>query len=246
VTAGPAFRVGTSGYYYRHWAGRFYPADLKTHKWVGFYAERFDTVELNASFYRFPTESAAKRWHAQAPEGFLYAVKAPRLITHLKRFHETEDLMTDLYGVLRGHLGDRLGPVLFQMPPRLHHDPERLEAILAQLDPACVNALEFRHPSWWRADVRRRIAKAGAVFVSVSAPKLPDDLVVSRGRVYLRMHGVPMYRQDYDDAALRRWTERLEKSGAREGWVYFNNDLDAHAPHNAAALRGLLERAAAA
>lgn len=246
MIARATFRVGTSGYYYRHWAGGFYPADLKTHKWFGYYAERFDTVELNASFYRFPTESAVKRWHRQAPEGFTYAVKAPRLITHLKRFHDTEGLMADLYGVLGAHLKERLGPVLFQMPPSLHFDDERLEAILAQLDPSVTNVLEFRHPSWWRADVQRRIAKAGAVFVSVSAPNLPDDLAVSRGRLYLRMHGVPMYRQDYADDALAAWAGRLRASGAREGWIYFNNDAEAHAPRNAATLRGLLADAAAA
>jgi uncharacterized protein YecE (DUF72 family) len=233
-------RIGTSGYYYRHWSGPFYPPDLKTHRWFRFYAERFDTVEINASFYRFPTESAVKRWRAQAPEGFLYAVKAPRLITHLKRFHDTGGLMADLYGVLTAHLGGKLGPVLFQLPPSVHHDPAWLDGMLGQLDGACVNAIEFRHPSWWRADVRRRVERAGAVFVSVSAPGLPDDLVVSNGRAYLRMHGVPMYRQDYSESALAAWADRLKGCGAGEAFVYFNNDAEGHAPHNALALRGML------
>jgi len=227
----------------RHWAGPFYPADLKTHKWFGFYAERFDTVELNASFYRFPTRSAVTRWRRQAPAGFTYAVKASRIITHLKRFHGTERLVGDLYAVLGEHLGEALGPVLFQLPPSLHHDPDRLEGMLAQLDGGFVNAIEFRHPSWWRADVRRRVERAGVVFVSVSAPGLPDDLVVSGGRLYLRMHGVPLYRQDYADADLAAWAERLKECGAREAWVYFNNDAEGHAPRNARTLRGLLNPA---
>jgi uncharacterized protein YecE (DUF72 family) len=242
MTAGtvPRFHVGTSGWYYRHWAGPFYPADLPSHRWFRFYAERFATVELNAPFYRFPTQSAVTRWRRQAPEGFVYAVKAPRLITHLKRFHDTERPVADLYAVLTENLGDKRGPVLFQLPPSLHHDAGLLETILGQLDPAFVNALEFRHASWWRADVRRRVAKAGAVFVSVSEPGLPDDLVVSKGRVYLRMHGVPMYRQDYSAEALAAWAGRLKAAKAKEAWVYFNNDADGHAPHNAATLRELL------
>jgi uncharacterized protein YecE (DUF72 family) len=236
----PAFHVGTSGYFYRHWAGPFYPKDLKTHRWFAFYAGRFATVELNAPFYRFPTASAAQRWHRQAPEGFTYAIKASRILTHLKRFHGTERLAADLYAVLTGNLKEKLGPVLFQLPPSLHHDPALLETILAQMDFSVVNAVEFRHPSWWRPEVQGRIAGAGAVFVSVSHPGLPDDLVVSAGRVYLRLHGVPVYRQDYSGAELAAWAERLTKSGAREAWVYFNNDADAHAPHNALTLKKLL------
>lgn len=237
------FRVGTSGYFYRHWAGPFYPADLKTHRWFGFYAERFDTVEINASFYRFPTESAVRRWRRQAPDGFVYAIKANRLITHLKRFAGTEAQSAALYAVLKDHLGNMLGPVLFQLPPSVHYDAGFLERLLAQLDPACVNAVEFRHPSWWRPEVCRRLDAAGAVFVSVSAPNLPDDLVVSGGRLYLRMHGVPLYRQDYPPEELDRWAERLRACGADTGWVYFNNDAEGFAPKNARALR---ERLAAA
>ncbi len=232
--------IACSGYYYRHWQGRWYPADMKASQWFAYYAGHFDTVEINASFYRFPTAATVRRWYRQAPGGFLYSVKAPRLITHLKRFRETDTLLRDLYGVLADELQEKLGCILFQMPPSLHYGQDVLRHILEQLDPAFCNVCEFRHPDWWRSEVYAALARAGAVFCSVHAPGLPDDIISTENTVYLRMHGIPWYRQDYTQAELSALATRLRNIGPRQAWVYFNNDTEAFAPFNAQRLAQIM------
>lgn len=236
--------IGCSGYYYHGWQGRWYPRELKPHRWFAHYAEHFDTVEINASFYRFPGTTAVRRWYRQAPAGFLYSVKAPRLITHLKRFHDTGRLMRDLYAVLADELLDRLGCILFQMPPSLHYEPDTLERILDQFDPAFQNVCEFRHASWWRDEVYTALHHAGAIFCSLHAPALPDDLIPMHDTLYLRMHGVPWYRQNYTDAELTALAACIRTTRARQAWVYFNNDTGAFAPANALRLKRLLQQGA--
>jgi len=232
--------IGCSGYYYRHWRGRWYPCELKASRWFGYYAEHFDTVEINASFYRFPTASTVRRWYRQAPTGFLYSVKAPRLITHLKRFHNTGRLVRDLYAVLADGLQDRLGCILFQLPPGLHFSQEVLARMCDQLDPAFCNVCEFRHESWWRPEVRSFLAHTGAIFCSVHAPAIPDDIIDTEGVLYLRLHGIPWYRQNYTEAELSALATRIRTARIRQAWVYFNNDAKAFAPANALHLRELL------
>ena len=232
-------RIGCSGYHYRHWRAAFYPQDLPVRRWFDYYAGRFPTVEINASFYRFPTAQDADRWIAQAPEGFVYSIKAPRLITHCHRLRACDELFSGLVAVL-SPLGPRLGRVLFQMPATWTFRMERLDTLLSVLPGGLPCALEFRDPSWWRPEVIEALSGAGHVFVSVHAPGLPSELVDCAGRVYLRLHGVPWYRQDYSDAELEAWAGRLRAPGLREGWVYFNNDAAAAAPRNALRLAELL------
>jgi len=231
--------IGCSGYSYRGWQGCWYPDDVKPPMWFAFYAEHFSTVEINSSFYRFPTTHAVAKWRGQAPKGFSYSIKAPRLITHLKRFIHTERLLADLYSALAG-LGDKLGCVLFQLPAQMHFDAEKLTAILAQLNPDFHNVIEFRHKSWWQRKVFDAMACAGTTLCSVDAPGLPTDLVVCGGRLYLRMHGNPWYARDYPQAELHGWAERIRGSGADQPWVYFNNDMNAAAPRNAGLLAHML------
>ncbi|WP_456414033.1 DUF72 domain-containing protein [Oceanithermus profundus] len=234
--------VGCSGYFYWGWRGRFYPEDAPPSRWFEFYAQRFDTVEMNSTFYRFPTEATVKRWLKKAPERFRFTVKAPRRITHIERMGEPASV-AKLYAVLRT-LEDRLGAVLFQLPPSLHYSPENLERVLAPLDAGFDNALEFRHPSWWREEVYRALDAAGAVFVSVSAPDLPDDYVETAGRAYLRFHGrTAWYRYRYTDEELAVWARRVRAGAAGVVYAYFNNDPDAAAPHDALAFREMLEGA---
>jgi len=232
-------KTGCSGYYYRGWAGRWYPEGLSAHHRFVWYAEHFDTVEINASFYRFPTDSAVSRWIQQAPDGFIYSIKAPRLITHLKRFHDCARQIADFYEVL-APLGDRLGCLLFQMPPSFQFSEANLDHVLAGLRPGFRNVVEFRHASWWKQKVYQALEQAGAIFCSVHAPQLPDDMIVNHGILYLRMHGDPWYAQRYNERELMHWARRIRAAHPAEAWIYFNNDANAAAPVNAARLHRLL------
>jgi len=232
--------IGCSGYYYRHWQGLWYPADLSASKWFSFYAGRFDTLEINASFYRFPTASAVKRWRAQASDGFVYTIKAPRLITHRRRFRNCDAAIEDFYHTISA-LDGALGCVLFQMPPSVHYSQETLAWILSRLDGGFRNVVEFRHPSWWNDAAIAEVARAGAIFCSVHAPGLPDDIICPDGHIYLRFHGVPWYRQHYSQAQLVSWADRVRESRATEIWAYFNNDHQAFAPANAVTFRNMLQ-----
>ncbi len=230
-------RVGTSGYFYRGWKGVFYPEDLPLARYFDYYQEVFDTVELNASFYRFPTKGSVRRWYKEAREGFLYAVKVHREITHLRKFQAPERVR-DFYELVRD-LGEKLGPVLFQLPPRFAYSEAHLERILSALDGDFKNAIEFRHPSWWRDEVYRALGEAGAAFVSVSAPGLPETFVET-AFVYLRFHGrTAWYRDNYGEAELARWAERAR---GKEAYAYFNNTDAGYAPANALRFRELLCR----
>ncbi len=231
--------IGCSGYHYRHWRGAFYPPALPVRCWFDYYAGRFRTVELNASFYRFPTPQDARRWRSRAPAGFVYSVKAPRLITHFHRLRGCGEQLSGLVTAL-SPLGPCLGRVLFQMPASWTFDRERLATLSSALPGELPCAVEFRDPSWWRPEVVEALSGAGHIFVSVHAPGLPATLVDCAGRVYLRLHGAPWYRQDYTDAELASWAARLRAIDVREGWVYFNNDADAAAPRNAQRLADML------
>ena len=226
--------VGTSGYFYRGWKGVFYPEHLPLSRYFAYYQEHFDTVELNASFYRFPSPQSVRRWYREARDGFLYAVKAPREITHLKRFGDPSRL-AEFYQVVSG-LGEKLGAVLFQLPPSFKKSPEHLDRLVSALDPAFRNAVEFRHPSWWSEEVRSALREAGVAFVSVSAPGLPEEFV-DTAFPYLRFHGrEAWYRYDYPEEELSHWA-RLARG--RPLFAYFNNTDGGHAPKNALTFRRL-------
>ncbi len=232
--------VGCSGYFYWGWRGLFYPEELPPSGWLDYYARHFKTVELNSSFYRFPTRKTVARWRKQAPAGFVYTIKAPRRITHIERFSEPASIAS-LYEVLAG-LEENLGAVLFQLPPSMVYERERLESILELLDPDFDNALEFRHPSWWREEVYQALEDAGAIFVSVSAPELPGEYVETAGKAYLRFHGrKAWYRYEYSAEELQDWARRVLEGGASKVYAYFNNDPNAAAPANALEFQRLLE-----
>jgi uncharacterized protein YecE (DUF72 family) len=241
--ASPEIHVGCSGWFYWHWSGPFYPAGMSTSGWFRHYADRFDTVELNAPFYSWPTVETVKTWVRQVRgRDFVYAVKVNELITHTKRFTGTKTLVRD-FGLIADLLGPRFGCFLFQMPPSFHYTPARLARIVDQLDPARRNVVEFRHASWWNGRVYGAFRAAGVVFCSCSGPGLPDELVKTADDVYVRFHGpARWYSHDYTKAELWEWAERIRASGARRVWAYFNNDHQAHAVANAQELQRLLRR----
>jgi uncharacterized protein YecE (DUF72 family) len=239
----PKMHVGCSGWFYWHWRDLFYPAGLPTTKWFQHYADRFNSVELNAPFYSWPTVANVRSWLRQAGRRkFVYTIKVSELITHVKRFKGTRALIRD-FGFIADLLGDRMGCFLFQFPPSFRYTRARLEGILGQLDPARRNVVEFRHPSWWRDDVYDRFRETGTIFCSCSGPRLPASLIKTAEDVYVRFHGIKKwYRHNYSRAELAEWAARIRESGASRVWVYFNNDREGHAIRNARALLRLVSR----
>jgi uncharacterized protein YecE (DUF72 family) len=239
--------VGCSGWFYSHWRGIFYPRDeVTTKNWFGYYANVFDTVELNAPFYRWPKPATIRRWKRDAPPRFIYTVKVNQLITHEKRMVRTKKLVQSYYE-MAGVLGDKMGCFLFQFPPSYKYTAARLKSIVTQLDPAQRNVVEFRHRSWWRASVYRALAERGITFCAVSAPRLPDLIPPNQPRLYVRFSGkTRWYRDNYSREELAAWSARIRASGAEEAWIYFNNDHRGFAVQNALALRRMLRAPAAA
>jgi uncharacterized protein YecE (DUF72 family) len=236
-------RVGCSGWQYKHWRGDFYPADLPTARWFEHYAARFDTVEINNTFYRLPEAKTFASWHERAPRGFLYAVKASRFLTHMKKLKDPEEPIDRLFSRMRG-LREHLGPVLYQLPPGWKLDRERLEYFLQALPRDVRHVLEFREPSWYADDISELLERYGV------ARCLHDMKGSATGRervgpfVYVRFHGpTGTYSGGYAEDRLERWADWLDEQ-RRHGcdvFAYFNNDVGGHAPRDAVTLRRLLE-----
>ncbi|MCC3151552.1 DUF72 domain-containing protein [Hymenobacter sp. BT770] len=236
------FHIGCSGYHYRHWRGAFYPEKMPMRLWFEYYSQHFRTLELNVTFYRFPKLSFLENWYAQSPADFRFAVKVPQLITHYKQFNNVKQQLGDFYDTTGRGLLEKLGPILFQLPPRLAYDPDRLARILDCLDPSFLNVLEFRHPSWWRPEVHEELVRRKVIFCGQSHPQLPDAVVATAPVLYYRFHGVPdLYRSPYDEGFLRRITSAIQdQAGVQEAYVYFNNDIDASAIGNARQMLALV------
>jgi uncharacterized protein YecE (DUF72 family) len=230
----PVVNVGCSGWFYWHWRGAFYPRNLPTKEWFAHYARTFRTVELNAPFYSWPTVNAVKQWVRQAGRrNFIYTVKACELITHLKRFRRTRTLIAD-FGYIADLLDKRMGCFLFQLPPSYVYTPARLRSIVGQLEPSRRNVVEFRHRSWWNEKTYAAFREAGIIFCSCSAPRLPDELVMTGPEAYIRFHGrTKWYRHNYTSNELAVWVKRLSESRCHRVWAYFNNDREGYALTNA-------------
>ncbi|RMG61067.1 MAG: DUF72 domain-containing protein [Deltaproteobacteria bacterium] len=237
------FRVGCSGWFYRAWRGVFYPEDLPTSRWFSHYASVFDTVEINSTFYNFPTVERVRRWLKGTPEGFLFSVKAPQVITHRKKFRDCEDLVSEFYRVI-SVLGENLGAVLFQLPPSVKRDEDFLSLLVKTLSRDFRNAVEFRHASWFTDEVRETLAQKGIAFVEVSAPgfgAIPEKVSGPPDFAYVRMHGVKKwYDHDYSEEELSSFSRVLSACPSRQVFVYFNNDVGGRAPSNAVILREMM------
>ncbi|SDP96076.1 Uncharacterized conserved protein YecE, DUF72 family [Mucilaginibacter sp. OK268] len=229
------WHIGCSGFHYKDWKGRFYPNDLPQRKWFDYYCEHFKTLELNVTFYRFPQLSFLQNWYGKSPADFRFAVKAPRAITHYKKFNDTADLIISFYDTINQGLQEKLGPVLFQLPPSFTYDDERLDRIINSLNPSFKNVLELRHVSWWNDSVYEKLAKHHITFCGMSHPTLPDNVIQNTPMVYYRFHGVPvLYRSPYSKNFLEKIINTVKQNpDAREGWFYFNNDFDAVGVGNA-------------
>jgi len=209
--------VGTSGYNYQAWRGSFYPEDLSSKKMLAYYAERFDTVEINYSFYRKPTPKILEGWAAQVPDRFRFALKAWQRITHQKRLRESADLLEGFADAART-LGTRLAPVLYQLPPNLKADLPLLRDFLNHLPRDLRAAFEFRHASWFTDETFAALREAGAALCIAESEELATPAVHTAGFGYLRLR-LP----DYDSAALAKWAEFVKRL-AGEVFVYFKHE----------------------
>ncbi|HEY5369962.1 MAG TPA: DUF72 domain-containing protein [Hanamia sp.] len=218
------FYIGCSGFHYKEWKDSFYPEKLPQSKWFQFYCEHFNTLEINSTFYKFPTEKSLAKCHDISPQDFKFSVKVPRLITQYKKFHECETLISDFYTSISKGLQDKLGCVLFQLPPQSIYAPETLELIISSVDPSFKNVFEFRHISWWNENVFTEFKKQKINFCCVSFPKLPDEVKATSSNIYYRFHGVPvLYKSTYSEKFIGNIYQQIKKIAPKEAWVYFNN-----------------------
>lgn len=239
-----AFYIGTSGWSYNHWQGVFYPPELSPHRWLDFYSQRYQTVELNASFYRWPADTTFARWRQRLPDGFLMSVKAPAGLTHRTRLYQPERWLARITTGLH-HLAPRRGVLLVQLPPNQPCDLPRLAYFLEQSPGWLRLALEFRHPSWHQEAVFTLLAQHQAAYCVMSGAQLPCILRATAPFVYVRLHGPDhqhLYAGSYSNDDLAWWADRFRDWAALglDVFAYFNNDAAGHAVHNAATLKQLL------
>ncbi len=237
------YYIGTSGWHYDHWRSGFYPEKLVKAQWLGFYAGYFDTVELNNSFYRLPSEAAFINWRDSSPAGFAFAVKVSRFITHIKRLKGVEEAVETFMSRAR-LLGEKLGPLLYQLPPNMHRDDDRLEAFLRTLPRGMKHVIEFRHQSWVDDGVFQILGKHNVGLCVFDMPSLNCPLVATADFAYVRFHGSrKLYSSCYSDQELSDWARRLADLGGKleEIYIYFNNDAEAFAVKNALTLGEYLQ-----
>jgi uncharacterized protein YecE (DUF72 family) len=225
-----AVHIGTSGYNYPEWRGSFYPPDLRAVAMLPYYAARFETVEINATFYRMPTPQAVSGWAAATPTGFVFTLKAPQRITHMRRLRDVDEPVRLFCDVAR-RLGDKLGPLFFQLPPNFKKETDRLRGVLAQIPPDLRCAFEFRHASWFADDVydALRARDAALCVADTENGSTPDEATASWG--YYRLRNV-----DYPDAELSVWAAALTRPGRRDVFCYFKHEEHGTGPALAARL----------
>lgn len=235
-------RVGCSGWQYKHWRGDFYPSDLPQARWFEHYASVFDTVEINNSFYRLPEAATFANWASRAPSGFLFAVKASRFLTHMKKLKDPEEPVERFFSRVRS-LRRHLGPVLYQLPPGWKLDLERLEQFLQVLPKDVRHVLEFREPTWYADRVFELLERYKATVCVHDMPGSATGRLRVGPFVYVRYHGASgRYDGSYSADRLRPWAEWLngERAKGTDVFAYFNNDVGGHAPRDALTLRRMV------
>lgn len=231
-----AVHIGTSGWHYKHWLGSFYPAELPTREMLKFYTQHFSTVELNNTFYNLPKPSAFETWREKTPESFLFAVKGSRFITHMKKLKDPDSSTQKFFdGVER--LGPKLGPILFQLPPRWNLNIERLAQFLESLPREHRYVFEFRDASWLVQEVYVLLREHKAAFCIHDLAGEQSPLEITADFTYIRFHGPgkAKYAGSYSTSQLKEWAKRIGewRRELSEVYVYFNNDIGGHAVNNA-------------
>jgi uncharacterized protein YecE (DUF72 family) len=235
-------RIGTSGWHYNHWRGPFYPEGLPAAGMLEFYVERFNTVEINNSFYHLPTEPALEQWKKTAPKGFLFAVKASRFITHMKKLKDPEASFEKFFNRVVV-LGRKLGPILFQLPPRWHSDPQRLDEFLGCLPERLRYAFELRDPTWFNDEIDAVLSKHRAAFCMYDFDRRQSPRTVTTDFVYIRLHGPEgKYAGSYSPHALAGWASAITAwdASGKDVYCYFDNDQAGYAAADALRLKELV------
>lgn len=236
------YYIGTSGWHYDHWRHVFYPPELARTEWLKFYTSRFTTVELNNSFYRLPSEAAFANWYDSSPPGFAFAVKVSRFITHLKRLKNSEEALKNF--IARAEiLKEKLGPLLYQLPPNMHRNDEVLEAFLSILTQSLRHTLEFRHESWLDEKVFDMLRRHNVGLCVFDMPDFNCPLLATADFAYIRFHGSgELYASCYSYEELSDWAKRITdlSKNLESVYIYFNNDAEAFAVRNAMSLRQYL------
>jgi uncharacterized protein YecE (DUF72 family) len=234
--------VGTSGWNYDHWKGTFYPEDGTDRDLLGLYAERLDTVEVNSTFYQLPSERTVEQWVDTVPDDFVFAVKASRYITHMKKLKDPEQAIRKFFDRIAA-FGEKLGPVLFQLPPKWRVNPERLAAFLEALPDGRRCAFEFRDRSWYTKKIYDLLRAHGAAFCiyELAGHRSPREVIGDV--VYVRLHGPEgAYQGSYSRQALSGWAGAFSQwSRKSDVYCYFDNDDRGHAPRDASSLRSIFE-----
>lgn len=234
--------IGTSGWKYRHWEGTFYPTGLKKKDQFDYFTSKFDTVELNNSFYRQPKPENFANWRLQAPANFLYAVKANRYFTHLKKLNvEKEDIFNFLK--LSDGLAEKLGPILFQLPPKWNLNIERLERFVKMLPQGHRYTFEFRNQSWYHHEVFNLLTEYNCAFCIYDLAGHQSPIIATADFVYIRLHGPgDKYQGSYDQESLKNWAKLADKwlSKGIDVYLYFDNDQAGNAAFNALEIKELI------
>jgi uncharacterized protein YecE (DUF72 family) len=234
--------IGTSGWHYRHWLGNFYPEKLPAARMLEHYYRRFDTVELNNSFYKLPKPETFRCWKESTPKGFLFAVKASRFITHNLKLKNPQNALDNFLPRAEA-LGAKLGPILFQVPPAWRVNLERLEEFLSMLPRYHRYTFEFREPSWIGPEVDAILKRYNAAFCIYDIGGFHSPIELTADWTYVRLHGPgAKYQGSYSDAVLRAWARRIEqwRSRLKAIHIYFDNDQHGYAAQNALRLKGLV------
>lgn len=231
--------IGTSGWQYKHWKGNFYPAEIRSGDWFNHYKKTFHTVEINNSFYRLPSREIFERWRNDSDGDFIFSVKANRFITHMKKLKDPEEPLDRLLTSAHG-LGRKLGPILFQLPPKWGVNEERLTIFLRHLPRKMRFTFEFRHPSWYCDNVIAALRKFNVAFCIYDLAGHQSPLHVTADFVYVRLHGPgDKYQGSYPAPVLAEWNERILAwvSQGKDVYIYFDNDQAGYAAKNAMALQ---------
>ncbi|MFH1856590.1 MAG: DUF72 domain-containing protein, partial [Candidatus Omnitrophota bacterium] len=233
--------IGTSGWSYDHWRGAFYPDDLARVKWFDYYCEHFKTVEINNSFYHLPSIETFKNWREEAPEDFIFSVKASRFITHMKKLKDPKKSL-EKFLTHSANLKEKLGPILFQLPPHWKLNLERLENFIKHLPRDLKAVFEFRENSWFCKDVYDLLSEAGYGFCVHDMQDINCPRVITASPVYIRFHGTAyVYGGKYTRTQLKDWAGFIKKCAKNsEVYVYFNNDAHGSSAENALELKKIL------
>lgn len=237
--------IGCSGYNYKDWKGKFYPEDSKEDQWLEYYSSHFNTVEINNTFYKFPTAELMKRWVEGTPDDFRFTIKANRYLSHMKKLKVDESFLNSLkeFNKVLSSAKEKLDCVLWQLPGNLHKNESKIRSFCSSLDHNINHVVEFRHKSWFDEEIYDILSKEDVSYCILSAPGgLPEDMITTTKVAYIRFHGKSKwYDYFYSDEELEEWKKRITGlKGIERVYTYFNNDHHANAVKNAQKLKSLL------